>query len=249
MWQLLLVAEHRADAELVAKLGDALLHASEFPDWVRDNLASLRQWRGVEDNTKYTDSHAIQTLAKRHNIKRHGHFNGEAALDDAKSVGTLFRVWLFLHDGDLRIQHLVFVRDLDGDDRRKAGFTQAVQELPQAWQERVIAAHAQPEIEAWKVAMWRPGDDEDAARRLQLRRQHHGFDPTEQSHRLTSKNPSDKHDVKTTLAVLTEGDESFLDELDLTHVERDASAACGLRPFVQAFRVAARHQLLGEPTV
>src|SRR5262249_26221444 len=101
------------------------------------------------------------------------------------------------------------------------------------WPFAVVAALAQPEIEAWCVAIWVPENDREQAA-CDGERRRLGFDPTLHPHDLSSG--SGPKDAKSVLACLTASgrtaDERWAD-FPLDRAAR--TSACGLQEFVTSF--------------
>jgi hypothetical protein len=97
----------------------------------------------------------------------------------------------------------VLARDLDGYRERREGIDQVRDGL--RWPFKIVIATPEPEIEGWLVSGFVPSNDAERARLEQVRRDL-SFDPTLQSHRLTSHPNTAATDTKRVLSRLCEDD-------------------------------------------
>lgn len=129
---------------------------------------------------------------------------------------------------------VVLVRDLDHDrnTNRRAGMEQVRDGIPWPPDVPIVLATPEPEIEAWIVSGFEP---EDAAERALLAelRSALSFDPTTESHRLTSHPNTAPTDAKRVLAKLVDRDGEEREERCLA--DRDRLARRGADNHCRAF--------------
>jgi hypothetical protein len=174
-------------------------------DWLRNILDGYRAWRGVREAEpwyKYDpdDTHDLRPLTiDGVTIKRQGRIGGEPLKPEANMWRKV--LLLFCH-AEPRPDLVVLVRDLDGYPERRLGMEQVRDRLP--WPFPVVLATPQPEIEAWLVSGFLANDSE----RTQLDdiRREISFDPTLESHRLTSHPNTAARDAKRVLKRLCDND-------------------------------------------
>ncbi|MBM4060799.1 MAG: hypothetical protein FJ265_06855 [Planctomycetes bacterium] len=244
MIALALVAEDPAHEFAVHRVTDGCLCAIDWID--AELLVHVREWLEFDGRGWLPWKKVAELCTARfgRNFRLSGRFDGRPGAADALAVR---KVLAYLQALDRKPDVVVLARDVDGTERR-AGFQQALEE-PRAVQRpfQVVLALAEPEVEAWFIAVWRP-DSEDAARRHEHLRGELGFDPVTGSHRLSSTSDG-KRDAKRVLGLLTTGgrpaEQLFascsLDELRSAGGEnglaafvddhgRALAAACGCRP-------------------
>ena len=189
---------------VVTRLIDDTLIAHHH--WLDGIVDSCRSWRGLhtgESWYKYDpddakDVRAITVDGLR--IRPHGHINGRPLEPEA----GMWRKVLLLFLREPRPDAVVLARDMDGYLRRRAGMSQVRDGIP--WPFKVVIAAAEPEVEAWLVAGFvANGPDEEE--RLKDVRKVLSFDPTTQSHRLTSHPNDAPTDAKRVLFALCQDDE------------------------------------------
>jgi hypothetical protein len=194
------VGEDEGHFRVVTALVDDALIASV--DWVRDVLDSCRAWRGLHGDQrwyKYAPDDARDLRPVTINgvtIKPQGRIAGEPLKPEA----SMWRkaLLLFCHV-DPRPDIVVLARDLDGYPDRRDGIDQVRDGLQ--WPFKVMAATPDPEIEGWLVSGFVPSNDAEQTR-LELVRRALAFDPTLQSHRLTSHPNTATTDAKRVLSRL-----------------------------------------------
>lgn len=188
----------------VSRLVDDALVAGH--DWLGGILDDCRAWRGLKDGEawyKYDPGDAKDLRPLEINgtkIKLHRPIKGEPLKPEASMWRKV--LLLFCHVTP-RPQVVILARDLDGYPRRLEGIDQVRDNLP--WPFRVVVAAPQPEIEAWRVSGFTPTSPHEQAL-LEALRKELSFDPTTESHRLTS-HPNDKPtDAKRVFKRLCEDD-------------------------------------------
>ncbi|MBN2195247.1 MAG: hypothetical protein JW751_20690 [Polyangiaceae bacterium] len=215
---------------VVTRLVDETVLAAH--DWLDGVLDDCRSWRDVHGNPgwyKYDPDDAqilrpIEIDGKR--IARHGHIGGEPLKPEARMWRN---VLLLFSRAEPRPEVVILARDLDGDQRRRAGLVQVRDGLP--WPFRVVVAAAQPEVEAWRVAGFVPIDERERATLAEVRTDL-SFDPTVQSHRLTSHPNDAATDAKRVLARLCGDDQ---DRRDLCLADRARLRGHGVENGLAAF--------------
>jgi hypothetical protein len=175
-------------------------------DWLDGILEASRAWCGLsrqEPWYKYDPADARDLGPFRNAgqvIRLHGHIQGKPLKPEA----TMWRrVLLLFCDAEPRPDVVVLARDMDGYPNRRAGMVQVRDGLP--WPFEVVLAWAEPEVEAWLVAGFAPIDRGEQTLLDDLRAKL-SFDPTTQSHRLTSHRNDAPTDAKRVLDHLSGGD-------------------------------------------
>lgn len=188
----------------VTYLVDAALLSAHT--WLSDIIDSCRCYCGLDSSEpwyKYDprDAHDVRPVVLGGvRIAAHGHIKGEPL---ALEAGMWRRVLLLFCHREPRPDVVLLVRDMDGYRDRIKGMAQARDAF--AWPFAVVIAAPEPEIEAWHVAGFEP---ETAKERetLEALRRALSFDPTRESHRLTSHPNDAATDAKRVLAALCDGD-------------------------------------------
>jgi hypothetical protein len=189
---------------VVSRLVDDALVASH--GWLGGILDDCRTWRGLKGGEawyKYDPGDAKDLRPLEINgtrVKLHGPIKGEPLKPEASMWRKV--LLLFCH-ATPRPQVVILARDLDGYAKRLEGINQVRENLE--WPFQVVVAAPQPEIEAWQVSGFTPANPREQLLLDTLRREL-SFDPTTESHRLTS-HPNDKPtDAKRVLKHLCEDD-------------------------------------------
>lgn len=175
-------------------------------DWLDGILADCRSWRGLADGEpwyKYDpdDANDIRPIyLDGQRIAPHGYIRGEPPKLEA---GMWRRVLLLFSRCAPPPDVVILARDMDGYSERESGLAQVRHAFE--WPFKIAVAAAEPEVEAWHVAGFIAGNEHER-RRLQELREQLSFDPTTQSHRLTSHPNDARTDAKRALAHLCEGD-------------------------------------------
>ncbi|HEU4412870.1 MAG TPA: hypothetical protein VFS43_46950 [Polyangiaceae bacterium] len=173
--------------------------------WLDGIVDACRTWRGVNEGEawyKYdpgdaTDLRPITVAGQR--IKIHGPIRGEPLKPEASMWRRV--LFSFCHT-EPRPEVVILARDLDGYPKRAEGIKQVREGI--RWPFRIVVAAAQPEIEAWRACGFTPADERERERLEALRREL-SFDPTTQSHRLTSHPNDAPTDAKRVLTRLCDG--------------------------------------------
>lgn len=222
--------DHRHFA-VITRLIDAQLVAA--CDWLGGIVGHCRTWHGLDDSRPWykfdrSDAYDLRPIAVGGiKIPRFGFIAGQPLQPEASMWRKV--LLMFCH-GNPRPDAVVLVRDMDGYDDRYRGMLQVRDGLP--WPFPVIIAAAQPEIEAWEIAGFVARTENE---RLDLTELHLelGFDPTRDSHRLTSHPNQAPTDAKRVLARLCNDDTERRDEcLADLGVLRSQGGANGLFAFL-----------------
>lgn len=175
--------------------------------WMDDIIASCRSWHGLREGEhwyKYDpadayDLRAIEVDGQR--IAPQGHIAGAPLKPEAAMWRKV--LLLFCHAAP-RPDVVILVRDLDGYPDRRDGLNQVRNGLP--WPFKIVAATAQPEIEAWRVSGFVPATARERGILTQVRSDL-SFDPTTESHRLTSHPNDAATDAKRVLDLLCDSNQ------------------------------------------
>jgi hypothetical protein len=175
--------------------------------WLLDGIIdSCRHWCGLEPSEpwyKYDprDAHDVRPVVLGGvRIAGHGHIRGKPLEPEA---GMWRRVLLLFCHRDPRPDVVLLVRDMDGYCDRRKGMEQVRDGFE--WPFAVVIAAPEPEIEAWHVAGFVPADAREREALYGLRRRL-SFDPTVESHRLTSHPNDAATDAKRVLDALCASD-------------------------------------------
>jgi hypothetical protein len=188
----------------VTCLVDATLVAHH--DWLDGILEDCRSWHGVDEGTPWykfapADAYDLRPFiidGKR--IAPQGHIDGQPLKAEA---GMWRKVLLMFCHREPRPDVVILARDMDGYPERLAGIVQVRDGI--RWPFKVAVAMAAPEVEAWHVAGFvAEGEREEEA--LEEVQRGLSFDPTMESHRLTSHPNDAPTDAKRVLARLCEED-------------------------------------------
>jgi hypothetical protein len=196
--------EDRGHFSAVTYLVDDTLVATHA--WLDGIIDDCRAWRGLNDGEawyKYdpADAEDLRPITiDGQRIAPQGLIRGQPLKHEA---GMWRRVLLLFCHATPRPQVVVLARDLDGCPKRSEGIEQVREGFK--WPFKIVVAAPQPEIESWRVCGFTPADDRERARLDALRREL-SFDPTMQSHRLTSHPNDAPTDAKRILERLCEAD-------------------------------------------
>jgi hypothetical protein len=191
------VYESDADFRTGTELADReLVEAIEWLD--ADQLPYQRDWVGEVAGQERLTWKTIRRLARSAGVRAHGHIDGNPLEMDA---GAARRAILFVKAAFDDLAAIVLLRDQDDQPERRDGLEQARSE--HHGKPQVVIGLAVVEREAWVLAGFEPQDDAERSR-LDAERQTLGFQPHEQSHRLTAcKDDTAPRSPKRVLGVLT----------------------------------------------
>lgn len=199
-----IAGEDEAHFQIATTLIDDALLASI--DWLRDVLDSCRTWCSRDDRERWykyrpDDAYDLRPVTiNGMTIRPQGRIRGEPLKPEA---GMWRNVLLLFCHREPRPDIVVLVRDLDGYPARRDGIDQVCKQL--RWPFNIVAATPEPEIEAWLVSGFTPSTHGEHTLLAQVRHAL-SFDPTLDSHRLTSHPNDAPRDAKRVLAQLCLGD-------------------------------------------
>jgi hypothetical protein len=219
-----LVGEDEGHYEVATRLVDDAIRS------VANNIDGLRCWQGRAPDERWykyrpEDAERLpRKLPDGRPIRRHGKLGGEPEIRMWRDVLYLLAV------AQPRPALVVLCRDMDAAPTRFLGMDAA--RLRDSWPFEVVIAAPDPEIEGWIVAGFQARSDDERRLLAELRKEL-SFDPTTQSHRLTSRPNDAKTDAKRVLARLCDSDlerraECLTDRRRL----RERGAANGLGAFL-----------------
>ena len=192
------VCEAPADQRTGCDLADRVV--CEKVGWIdEDMLDDERQWRGLEHQDTCLFWTTAKRLAKTSMIPIEG-FGGEPAAPDAHAARKA--LWL-LHASPHPPDAILFLRDDDGDPRRREGLQQAREHSK--FDTPIVIGVAHPKRECWVLAGFDPQDDEESNRLATLKSEL-GFDPRQKAERLTAALDTAKKSAKRVLSALVGGD-------------------------------------------
>jgi hypothetical protein len=216
----------------VTCLVDAALLAEH--GWLDGVIDSCRSWCGIAQSQpwyKYDprDAHDVRPLVLDGvTVKPHGHINGEPLGCEA---GMWRKVLMLFCHCEPRPEAILLVRDMDGYGDRRKGMEQVRNGLP--WPFAIAIAAPEPEIEAWHVSGFMPTNAREQVA-LEALRQKLSFDPTLESHRLTSHPNDVPTDSKRVLDALCGDDHDRRRSCVVDpHVLQQRGAANGARSFLE----------------
>jgi hypothetical protein len=206
-----MICEAEADFRTARTLVERTLshHVSWFDaEW----LAGCPLWPEIVDDRPYlTWIQDVPRLAKELGVRHLGHVRDEArqssapALSDAKAAIKALNVVRRLLDGQKPSEPVVvfLIRDRDDDPERERGLDQARTHVAANTRDfaEIVIGVANTKRECWGLAAL-DGTTETRAETLTALRQQLGFDPLEESERLTSRSEGDLHNVKHVLREL-----------------------------------------------
>lgn len=204
-----IACEDRGHFTVITRLVDDAL--VERHSWLDGVVESCRRWRGVHDHEdwyKYDPADARDlrpiTIDGRV-VSIHGYIGGERLKLEA---GMWRRVLMLFARLRPRPDVVVLARDMDGRMERRSGLEQVRAGI--RWPFAVVAATPDPEIEAWRVAGFVSRNRKEGDLLTALCKEL-SFDPTTESHRLTSHPNDATTDAKRVLARLCGGETERLD--------------------------------------
>ena len=226
------VHEYDSDFTTATELADRVL-CEAIDDWLKDSLADQREWVGTNPANQRLTWTGIKRSAERSHVKAHGHFGDSSGFADAISARRALEYLLLAFDGEL--DAVLLVRDRDNEPERKRGLEQARAEHENSRKRpEVVIGFAIPEREAWVLSGFEPQDDGERAT-LADERQILGFQPHEQSHRLTTCRDTEPHSPKRVLRQLSGGNydrERHCWRVTSLDVLRDRGTENGLTAFL-----------------
>lgn len=188
-------------------------------------LDHVRRWSEREDIKD-----AVRR-AKERRLPVHGHFGGEPGLPEARMMRAQLLLW-----EDSGVVDVGFVaRDVDRREKQRAACEQAREDVSPS--HRVVFALAEPEIEAWRIVCFEPGDDRSRSALAELVKTL-DFDPRREPLRLTSTNDGSARDCKRIIGQLgLQGTWAFVEHLVRDPDEwLERGASNGLGAFVADVR-------------
>ena len=206
-----MVCESEADFRTARTLVERTL--SHHVTWAdADLLASCPLWsRLVEDREYLTWIQDVPRLAKELGVRHLGHLRDEAnqssspAFSDAKAAVKALNVVRRLLDEQRPSEPVVvfLIRDLDNDRERERGLDQARKHVAAKARDfaDIVIGVANTKRECWVLAALDCATDTRAETHAAFHRQL-GFDPLEESERLTSRSAGDLQNVKHLLSEL-----------------------------------------------
>jgi hypothetical protein len=207
------VCEAVGDYDLATGLADRYAQepAHGLGTWIRDDLNTYRQWRGLTDQDPFTPWKWAPAIARGRRLRVHG-YAGPKTLASFE-VHRIFGIVALLEEG--LPAGLLLVRDTDADKTRRQEFRESVKQL-QAWLVargagmRLSLALPHPEAEAWLLAGFEPESAEEQEA-LEVARRDLGYDPRLHAERMnpdvevTAQGPV-RSSTKRVLDALTAGD-------------------------------------------
>lgn len=199
--------------------------------WLDGVLEDCRKWcGGTAENgwLKLSSTRAKNTEPREvggRTFKRHGHIDGQPLKEGAAMWRRVLDLFLGLES---RPDVVVLVRDSDRGDP-KPGIVQVREGIP--WPFPVVMAVPHPEVEAWFVSGFEPQSANEKAQLDRLKKDL-SFDPTTQSHRLTSQPSDSPRDAKRVLSQLCATEERRDQCLTDMNRLRDRGKKNGLAEFL-----------------
>lgn len=196
-----IACEDEGHFDAVTTLVDGTL-LERFP-WLDGIIESCRTWRGRDESSpwyKYSrrDANDLRPIVLPSGIRiaPHGKIGGRNL---EPGVVMWRKVLMLFCDCTPRPDLVLLAHDMDGYKRRKRGMNQARSDFD--WPFPIAIAAPEPEVEAWSISGFTPLDDGEEVKLTELRLAL-SFDPTLQSHRLTSHPNDARTDAKRVLEAL-----------------------------------------------
>jgi hypothetical protein len=237
------VCESPADRETACDLADRVF--CEGDDWIEEGLLDhLRQWRGWHSYHHCLCWKEVPALAREHNIKPHGHFDGKPGAPDAHVARQAL---LLLNRGKPRPHGVILIRDTDNQTARRQGLEQA----RDATQIRlpIVIGLAHTKRECWVLAGFEPRNEKEAYRLQELEKEL-GFNPCTHAEKLTATDEQAKRSAKRVLQELCGKDRdrecTCWRQTDLARLE-ERGQNTGLGAYLQEIRERIRPLLGSEP--
>lgn len=239
-----IICEADADRRIGCDLADRVFCA-QVEGVTPATLNTHRIWRGLGRGDAYLEVTKIWSIAKRKNIKAHGHFGGQPGEPDARMARKAF---LLLVRSDPPPQAVVLVRDSDNYLERRAGWEQAREY--RNWPFPVVLGLPHPMRECWVLSGY---DPRNAAERKKLAavQKDLKLDPCVDSHRLAAKSKTEKRHAKNVLKRLVASgstrEAACWQNTDLKILEERGSEN-GLAAFLAEIRARLVPLFTGKPT-
>ncbi|WP_437669245.1 hypothetical protein [Sorangium sp. So ce131] len=194
------IVEGPDDARTVPGLVDRVL--LDAVPALAGKLDEARTFRGIDASAPFVTWSAVDEEVRRHPVpRRHGHFGGRPAIEDARTAVLALRCFVAQEPQPAAV---LMVRDSDGKPQeRRRGLEQAREDFP--WPFQVLLGVAHPMRECWVLAGFIPQTKEETASLADLRREL-GFDPSARSDELDASSKTAKRSPKRVLGILLRGD-------------------------------------------
>lgn len=209
--RLVAFCEAPGDFRLTSGLVDRVLRESG-PSWVADNLEApevIRVWRPDGLGRAYFDLHKLDEYVKWFGVRvPHGHFGGRSGDAGALMARTVFRIVRALQgkDSDEPIECAVLVWDGDAQLQDRLSGVKMARDEAHRWASfQIICGFPDPEREAWVLAGFDPGDEDERTCLEALQRELE-FSPVLHAVRLRAKEDGNRRNIKRVLSELTGGD-------------------------------------------
>lgn len=183
--------EDRGHYSAVTHLVDRRL--ADSVSWAADILEHVRGWISDDGDHPWFALKAARERARTLRLPIHGHFGDRPGLPDAVSVRAQLLYLAALKRRGTPIDAVLLVRDLDHRPERLDGMLQAIG--ASRWPFAVLVGWCEPEIEAWKIGCFLPGDAAEHERLTTVRRKL-SFCPATEPERLTSTARDSARDAK-----------------------------------------------------
>lgn len=195
-----MVVEGPDDARTVPGLTDRVL--LDAVPAIEEDPARIRTYRGLDASASFLPWSAVDRESRQRRVpRRHGHFGGEPAIEDARTAVHALQCFVGQEPQPAAV---ILVRDSDGKrDERVQGLEQARQD--RRWPFPVLIGVAHTMRECWVLAGFIPETKQEKAELAALQKKL-GFDPTVRSAELDAKNETAKRSPKRVLRNLTGGD-------------------------------------------
>lgn len=228
------VSEAELDFKVASELADRVI--VQETHWMDESdLASMREWSGVEPGYAYLKLSAMKSVESRVGFspKVTGSF-GEGPFYTTARRAMLIIEYV-KEKQDLDVGAVVFIADSDGDKERIAGIESAIANSP--WTFKSACALPHPSIEAWILVGFVPTTPEEETLLAQIRSDI-SLDPTREPHRCNGP-AGDPRNIKNITNRICSDDyerkrqcwsETALDEL------KNRSGETNLREFLDAVR-------------
>ncbi len=241
MFEVVVIVESRADAEIATKLAERIV--VDKVDWL-DHEQIQCWWSGLKTTTKYSCWKDINSIIEHfresgmHIPKFRSHRkNDPIKADGAASIKVLNLIRLL--QKNRQIKAVLFIRDLDNQPERRKGIEQARSEhINQEPKLEIIIGVADRMREAWVLNGFIPLNEEEKQSLASIKKQLN-FDPCVESHRLRSNSWEGSERVRNPKVVLEEltggnwlREQQCWEDIDLERLQQRGSNT-GLTAYLQ----------------
>jgi len=198
-----LLCEGSTDPPTVCPLTDRVIVAGV--EWIdADEIDTHRHYRGFRPTDPYMTWFEIDELARQHNVKSRGHFEGLPLHGDGHSVRKALTLLAFhAPDDETPVEAIVIFRDGDTEyEARREAILKVRDSTPHSVP--VVVGVANRMRECWVINGFDPTEPEQSRFTAECNRV--GFDPRARAHHLADRNEHEDRCPKRVLRALSADD-------------------------------------------